>query len=100
MNRYQKECVVPNEKGIHMRPGCLIVEMANNETGKQKGAVWVRKKDSDYAVDASQMIKLMTLAAGKGCKLVVFTEDAKRYRKAVDKIAELIADMQTFDSEP
>lgn len=96
MFKYEKECKVGNEKGIHGRPSNLIVSLANQMTGG--GGVFIRKKENGNPISASSIMSVMSLGAVKGTELVVFTND-RRFKDAVDKVAELILNMQNFDDD-
>jgi phosphocarrier protein len=63
-----KELVILNKLGIHARPAALFVKTANRFSCD----IYV-EKDGER-VNGKSIMGLMMLAAGPGCKLVLFAE--------------------------
>jgi phosphotransferase system HPr (HPr) family protein len=102
---YEKKCVVPNEKGIHLRPSYVIVKIIKDElakfgfsNGDCKQKVFIRASEDVLGeADASSYMGLLSLAAIKGTELIVFCNHPK-FKKTVELVANAINKMETFDS--
>jgi len=64
----QREFVVLNKLGIHARPAAMFVRVANRFT-----CSILVEKDGEK-VNGKSIMGLMMLAAGPGCKIVVYCE--------------------------
>jgi phosphocarrier protein len=78
----QKEITVLNKMGLHARPAALIVNCANDFTSEL-----TINKDGEI-VDCRSILGLITLSAGKGCKLTLNAEgsDAMQAINAIEKL--------------
>ena len=63
-----KELTIVNRLGLHARPSAMFVKTAN----RFKCEVWV-EKDGER-VNGKSIMGLMMLAAGPGCKIIVYCE--------------------------
>ena len=79
-----REAVIPSEPGLHARPASVFVKLA----GKFDSEIWVGCNDDK--VNGKSIIGLLTLAAGKGTKLVIEAEgkDAKVAAEALVVLVE------------
>lgn len=64
----KKEIEIKNEQGIHARPAGMISNLAM----KFKSDIKLVK--DGYEVNAKSIMGLLTLAAGKGSKLIIIAE--------------------------
>jgi phosphocarrier protein len=64
----EREFVVPNKLGIHARPAALFVRTAN------KFASGILVEKDGEKVNGKSIMGLMMLAAGPGCKIMVYCE--------------------------
>ena len=85
-----RELVVINKLGIHARPAALFVKTAN----RFECDIFI-EKDGER-VNGKSIMGLMMLAAGPGCKLVLFAEGPDAL-KAVGEIEALVR--RKFDEE-
>ena len=83
MGREQRHVVITNDLGLHLRAAGALVQLA----GRFKSDVWILR--GPLRVNGKSIMSVLTLAAPKGCELVVSTEgdDAK---EALDAICLLI----------
>jgi phosphocarrier protein HPr len=82
--------MIQNRLGLHGRPAAMFVKVAN----KHRANVWVQKDGEQ--VNGKSILGLMTLAAGKGTRLVISAEGADA-EKAVQELEMLI--QRRFDEE-
>jgi len=78
-----REAVIPSEPGLHARPASVFVKLA----GKFDSEIWVGCNND--RVNGKSIIGLLTLAAGKGMKLVIEAE-GKDAKVAVEALALLV----------
>ena len=64
-----KVATIKNELGMHARSAAQIARIAGNSASK----VWLKK--GDKMADASSIIDILTLEAGKGTKITIIIED-------------------------
>jgi phosphocarrier protein HPr len=78
----QREFVVLNKLGIHARPAALFVKAANKFT-----CSILVEKDGEQ-VNGKSIMGLMMLAAGPGCKIVVYCdgEDAAQALAEIEAV--------------
>ncbi|MBQ9789432.1 MAG: HPr family phosphocarrier protein [Lentisphaeria bacterium] len=86
----QREITVLNKMGLHARPAALIVRCANDYQAELTLA-----KDGEI-VDCRSILGLITLSAGKGCKLTLHA-DGQDATQALDAIEKLF--INKFDEE-
>ncbi|MBF0202186.1 MAG: HPr family phosphocarrier protein [Desulfamplus sp.] len=63
-----RKVFVKNSLGLHARPAAMITRMA----GKAEKTIWI--VDGEKRADASSVIDILTLNAGKGTSLSIETE--------------------------
>lgn len=82
MSRIDKDLIVKNELGLHVRPAGALVKIANQYKSKI-----MLKKDDDI-VDAKSIMGVMMLGAGKGTiiHLTVEGDDAELAAEAIAKL--------------
>lgn len=88
----RREVVIANPQGLHLRPATAFAKLARQFTC----AVFV-VRDNQRANGKSQM-ELLLLAAESGSRLTVEV-DGEDADKALDPLAELLADQGEIDSE-
>ncbi|KWX66388.1 HPr family phosphocarrier protein [Mycobacterium sp. NAZ190054] len=76
-----KTVIVGSAIGLHARPAAIIAEAA-----VEAGVPVTLSMDGGEPVDAGSALMIMTLGAGNGAEVTVFSED----EAAVNKIAELV----------
>lgn len=78
----EKRMVINNKQGLHARPAALFVQIAN----KYESEVTVRKGRQE--VNGKSIMGLMTLAAEKGCTIVLRINgaDAPEAMKELERI--------------
>ncbi|ALJ56394.1 HPr-like protein Crh [Candidatus Xiphinematobacter sp. Idaho Grape] len=81
--RLEKEVIIQNQNGLHVRPAALFVKLAS----KHHVDLWV-ERDGER-VNGKSIMGLMMLAACKGTKLKLLAEGADS-EKAISEIQELI----------
>jgi multiphosphoryl transfer protein len=92
MTRYSRECVIKNEHGIHARPSSLIVGIANKSKVPPK-TVFIESLLNKVVSDSTSIMNIMMLAASKGTRLRIFTDD-QRFKAVVDELAKAISEME------
>lgn len=82
-NATQREVVVANRQGIHMRPATAIINLANAFDSE------IEISNGERAVNGKSIMEILTLGAARGTRLTVSGrgDDAE---KAVDAIVQLI----------
>ncbi len=78
-----RELEIINDLGLHARSAAQIAQIA----GKARDQVWV-ERDGE-AVDATSTIDILTLACGKGIRIIVRVA-SPRDRGVLDEIAALV----------
>ena len=76
-----KTVIVGSSIGLHARPAAIIAEAVTNA-----GAEVTLSVDGGEPVDAGSALMIMTLGAGNGAQVTVFSED----QAAVDTVAALV----------
>jgi len=76
-----KTVIVGSSIGLHARPAAIIAEAVTNA-----GAEVTLSVDGGEPVDAGSALMIMTLGAGNGAQVTVFSED----QAALDTVAELV----------
>lgn len=78
----EKKLIINNEQGLHARPAALFVQIAN----KYESDILVRKGRQE--VNGKSIMGLMTLAAGKGCSVILKINgpDAKEALRELEDI--------------
>lgn len=74
-----RQTAVVNALGMHARPAAAIAGMAQNSSGD----IWL--SDGKSIVDAASIIDILSLCAGTGTKVSIFTEK-KEDSALADKI--------------
>lgn len=64
----QIEVIINNELGLHARPAAMITKMVQHA----ERTIWL--VDGEHRADASSVIDILTLNAGKGKKLTLESE--------------------------
>ena len=78
-----REVIIVNELGLHARSAGKIAKLAQNA----QSAIWLIKDDEK--VDASSIIDILTLACGKGSKIML-TVDSKSDVHILNEITALV----------
>jgi phosphocarrier protein HPr len=86
----EREVVLANKEGLHMRPAMQFVDLAN----RFSSAITVRVKDR--CVDGKSIMHVTTLAAGFGDSLRLTAEGADA-REAIEALVSLV--LSKFDEE-
>ena len=81
---------IQNRLGLHARPAAMFVKVAN----KHRADIWVQI--DGQRVNGKSILGLMTLAAGRGTRVVISAEGADA-EKAVQELETLI--QRRFDEE-
>ena len=81
--RLEKEVIIQNRNGLHVRPAALFVKLAS----KYHVDLWV-ERDGER-VNGKSIMGLMMLAACRGTKLKLLAEGVDS-EKAISEIQELI----------
>jgi phosphocarrier protein len=76
-----KTVIVGSSIGLHARPAAIIAEAVTNA-----GAEVTLSVDGGEPVDAGSALMIMTLGAGNGAQVTVFSED----QAALDTVAALV----------
>lgn len=76
-----KTVIVGSSIGLHARPAAIIAEAVTNA-----GAEVTLSLDGGEPVDAGSALMIMTLGAGNGAQVTVFSED----QAALDTVAGLV----------
>jgi phosphocarrier protein HPr len=76
-----KTVIVGSSIGLHARPAAIIAEAVASA-----GAEVTLSLDGGEPVDAGSALMIMTLGAGNGAQVTVFSED----QAAVDTVASLV----------
>ncbi|MBI5207897.1 MAG: HPr family phosphocarrier protein [Candidatus Firestonebacteria bacterium] len=86
----EKDFILKNKLGIHVRPAAMLVQVAN----KFKSEVYLCK--DKQTVNGKSIMGILTLAAGQGSKLSIRIEgsDAEEMLKQLEKLFE-----NKFDEE-
>ena len=79
------EIEISNKLGLHARASAKLTQLA----GSFASEVWIEK--GTRRINAKSIMGVMTLAAGKGSKVVVETQGDDE-QEALDAILKLIAD--------
>jgi len=78
-----REVIIVNELGLHARSAGKIAKLAQNA----QSAIWLIKDNEK--VDASSIIDILTLACGKGSKIML-TVDSKSDVHILNEITALV----------
>ncbi len=79
----EREVVVTNRQGIHMRPATAIINLANSFESE------IEISNGERAVNGKSIMEILTLGAARGTRLTVSGRGSDAER-AVEAIVELI----------
>lgn len=65
---YSRTVIIANDLGMHLRAAGVLVQTA----GRFRAEVWLQR--NEMRVNGKSIMSVLTLAAGKGCELVVHAE--------------------------
>jgi phosphocarrier protein len=91
VSRVERECVIRNELGLHLRAAAAFVKVAEG----YKSDVTLFRDDS--SANGKSIIALVTLAAAKGTSLRVVA-DGPDATDAAERLAQLVEDRFGEDS--